>query len=97
MKINNLNVHFGSIDYKTFVELNKYVSAKKQGSINNLKQQYGNEIVDESLCTQRILKKGENWKVSEFVERFYREPSDEEKKRGKRLAEILLECGLCKK
>lgn len=44
-----------------------------------------------------ILKKGENWKVSEFVERFYREPSDEEKKRGKRLAEILLECGLCKK
>lgn len=65
--------------------------------INNLKQQYGNEIVDEFLCTQRILKKGENWKVSEFVERFYREPSDEEKKRGKRLAEILLECGLCKK
>ncbi len=54
MKINNLNVHFGSIDYKTFVELNKYVSAKKQGSINNLKQQYGNEIVDEFLCTQRI-------------------------------------------
>ncbi len=45
MKINNLNVHFGSIDYKTFVELNKYVSAKKQGSINNLKQQYGNESV----------------------------------------------------
>lgn len=32
MKINNLNVHLGSIDYKTFVELNKYVSAKKQGS-----------------------------------------------------------------
>lgn len=47
--------------------------------------------------SKAALKKGENWKVSEFVERFYREPSDEEKKRGKRLAEILLECGLCKK
>lgn len=57
MKINNLNVHFGSIDYKTFVELNKYVSAKKQGSINNLKQQYGNEIVDEFFVYTTNFKK----------------------------------------
>lgn len=33
MKINNLNVHFGSIDYKTFVELNKYVSAKSKAAL----------------------------------------------------------------
>ncbi len=70
MKINNLNVHFGSIDYKTFVELNKYVSAKKQGSINNLKQQYGNEIVDEFLCTQRIKKKVKTGKLANSLKDF---------------------------
>lgn len=83
MKINSLTVHFNGNKYNNFIELNKYISTKKQGSINNLKQQYGNEIVDEFICTQRILKKGKKWKVSEFVEKFYREPNDEEKKLGK--------------
>ena len=69
----------------SFDTLNKYVVANKKGLIADLSNSFDKNLVDSFFKGGRILKvkggKGE-WKLSEFMENFYRQPTSQERQEG---------------
>ena len=65
--------------------LNKYVVANKKGFISDLNNSFDKNLVDSFFRTGRIHRvkggKGE-WKLSEYLENFFRQPTPEERQEG---------------
>ena len=77
-------VSFGNKS-KSLEALNKYVVANKRGLISDLRKSFDKNLIDSFIKTDRIQRvkggKGE-WKLSEFMETFYRQPTPEERQQG---------------
>jgi len=65
--------------------LNKFVVTNKKGLISDLNNNFDKNLVDSFFRTGRILRvksgKGE-WKQSEYLENFFRQPTPEERQEG---------------
>ena len=65
--------------------LNKYVVANKKGLFSDLNNNFDKNLVDSFIKTGRIQRvkggKGE-WKLSEYLENFFRQPTVEERQEG---------------